>query len=237
MVDVVTGQAARSQPAMVAVAHGTRSPAGRRIMAELRLAIEAARPSLEVVPAYVDVHKPALLDVVARLQAQRRSMVVLPLLLSAGYHVGVDIGEAVAGAEGLAQAAAPLGPDPILAAVLNERLIRAGARPDDAIVLAAAGSSDPAAAGQIEDMARQLSVLRGAPVQPAYLAATQPDVPDAVRQARASGRLVSIATYLLAPGHFSSKLAEAGADHVADPLGPHPDIATLALRRYDEAFQ
>ena len=225
-----------SQPAMVAVAHGTRSPAGRRAMAELRLGIQALRPSLEVVPAYLDVHKPALPDVVARLQAQHRRMVVLPLLLSTGFHLRVDVGDAVASAGGLAAAAGPLGPDPVLATVLDQRLTESGAESTDAIVLAAAGSSDPAATGQIDDVAGQLSVLRSAPVLPGYLAAAQPDVCAAVRQAGDTGRGVSIATYLLAPGHFSSRLEQACADHVAAPLGPHPDIARLALHRYDEAL-
>jgi sirohydrochlorin ferrochelatase len=205
-------------------------------MAELRLAIQAARPSVEVVPAYLDVHKPALPDVVTRLKAAHRQMVVLPLLLSTGFHVRVDIGEAVGSAVGLARAAGPLGPHPVLAEVLHQRLTESGAGPDDAIVLAAAGSSDPGAAQQVGEMAERLSMLRAAPVVPAYLAAAQPAVRDAIQQARASGRAVSIATYLLAPGHFSSRLEAAGADHVAPPLGPHPSIARLALRRYDEAL-
>jgi sirohydrochlorin ferrochelatase len=221
---------------MVAVGHGTRSPAGRRSMGELRLAIGAARPSLEVAAAYVDVHKPALLDVVQRLREAGRPMVVLPLLLSTGFHVRVDIGAAVASAPGLAIAGRPLGPDPVLAQVLSDRLDEIGAGRGDAIVLAAAGSSDPAAAEQVEDMVKQLAVLRHAPVVPAYLTASQPAVPDAVRQLRTAGRVVSIATYLLAPGHFSAKLQSAGADRVAAPLGPHPAIAALALRRYDEAL-
>jgi sirohydrochlorin ferrochelatase len=221
---------------MIAVAHGTRSPAGRRVMGQLRVAIQAQRPGLDVVAAYVDVHKPALPDVVSRLRGAGRSMVVLPLLLSTGFHVRVDIGAAVDLAPGLARAARPLGPDDALIDVLVQRLDDAGAGPADVLVLAAAGSSDPAAAAQVEDTAARLSARRGVPVVTGYLASAQPAVADAVRQARANGRPVSIATYLLAPGHFSAKLQAAGADRVAEPLGPHDEIAALALRRYDQAL-
>jgi sirohydrochlorin ferrochelatase len=221
---------------MIAVAHGTRSPAGRRTMAQVRLAIAEQRPDLEVVAAYVDVHKPALTDMVARLRSTGRPMVVLPLLLSTGFHLRVDIGEAVGLAPGLARAAGPLGPDDALIDVLVQRLDEAGAGPRDALVLAAAGSSDPVALAQVQDTAVRLSGRRGVPVVAGFLAAAQPTVASAVEHARASGRPVSIATYLLAPGHFSAKLDGAGADHVAQPLGPHPKIAALALRRYDEAI-
>jgi sirohydrochlorin ferrochelatase len=227
---------AGAAPALVAVAHGTRSPAGRRTMAQLRLAIAAQRPDLEIVPAYVDVHKPALPDVVTRLRSAGRPMVVLPLLLSTGFHVRIDIADAVGTAPGLARAAGPLGPDDILVAVLNQRLAEAGAGPGDAVVLAAAGSSDPGAIAQVEETAALLSARRGVPVIAGYLACAQPAVADAVRRARSTGRPVSIASYLLAPGHFSARLQAAATDHVAEPLGPHADIARLALRRYDEAL-
>ena len=50
---------------------------------------------------------------------------VVPLLLSVGYHVKVDIARAVKSRPGSA-AAAPLGPDPRLAKLLDQRLREAG---------------------------------------------------------------------------------------------------------------
>lgn len=49
-------------------------------------------------------------------------------------------------------------------------------------------------------------------------------------------RRVVLASCLLAPGVFSGRLAEAGADAVADPLSADPRLARIALRRYDEAL-
>jgi len=224
-------------PALVACAHGTRAPAGRRTMALLRLDVARARPGMDVVAAHLDVHKPALDDVVHRLATAGRPMVVVPLLLSSGYHVRVDIGRAAEKAAGLAVPAAALGPEPVLLDILQQRLAECGARPDDAVVMAAAGSSDPRATADVERVASWLGEARRAPVTPAYLAAASPAVPDAVAAARRAhpGRGVTIATYLLAPGLFSARLDAAGADRVAAPLAPHPALAGLVLRRFDEA--
>ncbi|MFW5898994.1 MAG: sirohydrochlorin chelatase, partial [Jiangellaceae bacterium] len=73
-----------TQPALIAAAHGTRHAAGRAAIAELRAAVAAARPGLDVVEAYVDedVQRPGLTEV---LDAAGPAVVV-PLLLSAGYH-------------------------------------------------------------------------------------------------------------------------------------------------------
>ena len=95
--------------------------------------------------AFVDVQPPTVVDVVAELGGSGRAAVVVPLLLSGGYHVHVDIAGAVAGSAD-AVAARPLGPDPRLVEVLRDRLGAAGADrrdPATAVVLAAAGSSDP----------------------------------------------------------------------------------------------
>jgi sirohydrochlorin ferrochelatase len=222
---------------LIGCGHGTRVPAGRRVMARFRLDLAAARPGLEVRPAQVDVHKPALTDVVAELTARHRPMVVVPLLLSTGYHVRVDIGAAVAASGGLAVAAAPLGPDPLLVDVLEERLIEAGCRAGEPVVLAAAGSRDPQAGDDVSRVALWLSERRGSPVTVGSLAAAKPTVSEAVSAARArsGGRPVTIATYLLAPGHFSGRLLEAGADRITAPLAPHPALTRLALRRFDDA--
>jgi sirohydrochlorin ferrochelatase len=242
---------ARAQPlVLVGCSHGTRLPAGRRTMALLRLAIAKARPGIEVRAAHVDVHKPALDDVVQRFAAQGRLVVVVPLLLSTGYHVRVDIARAVAAAGPAAEAAglptggpravaaAALGPDPVLVRVLQQRLTEAGAGPDDPVVLAAAGSSDPRASADVDQIVAALAELRAAPVSVGFLASAEPTVADAVALARHEhpGRQLAVATYLLAPGFFSGRLDAAGADRVAAPLAPHPDLADLALTRFDQAL-
>ncbi|MCA0145054.1 sirohydrochlorin chelatase [Blastococcus sp. LR1] len=225
-------------PVLVACAHGTRNPTGRRLIAELALAARRLRPGLVTTAAFVDVQPPTVVDVVAGLSTTGQPAIVVPLLLSGGYHVHVDIAQAVAAAPG-AVAARPLGPDPRLAAVLRDRLLEAGADaadPRTAVVLAAAGSSDPRSVADVEDTAALLQREWAGPVTTGYGSAAKPPVPDAVAAARAAGaERVVVASYLLAPGHFHDKLAGAGADVVTAPLLPDERIAAVLLDRYDAA--
>jgi sirohydrochlorin ferrochelatase len=231
---------AATSPVLVACAHGTRNPTGRRLVAELALAARALRPGLRTTAAFVDVQPPTVVDVVRDLAAASTRAVVVPLLLSGGYHVHVDIAGAVAAHEG-ALAARPLGPDPRLAAVLLDRLRSAGADPRDpntAVVVAAAGSSDARAVADVEDTADLLQRDWAGPVTTGYGSAARPTVPDALAAARRAGaERVVVASYLLAPGHFHDKLAEAGADCVTAPLLPDERIAAVLLDRYDAALE
>jgi sirohydrochlorin ferrochelatase len=227
-----------SPPVLVACAHGTRSPAGRRLIAELALAARRLRPGLETWAAFVDVQPPTVADVVAELAAEGQRTVVVPLLLSGGYHVHVDIAQAVE-RHRTAAAARPLGPDPRLVEVLADRLVQAGADPADAstaVVLAAAGSSDPRSVADVEETAALLRRSWTGPVTIGYGSAARPTVPAAVTAARDAGapRAV-VAAYLLAPGHFHDQLAGAGADAVTAPLLPDERIAAVLLDRYDAA--
>ncbi|MCT9624667.1 sirohydrochlorin chelatase [Pseudarthrobacter equi] len=238
-----------NSPIMIACAHGTSSTQGAAEVNTLRAAIAGLRPGLDVREAYVDVQQPDLVDVVAGLP-EGEPAVVVPLLLSVGYHVKVDIARAVKSRPGSA-AAAPLGPDPRLAGLLDQRLREAGTTDNDVIVLAAAGSSNPNAAVSVEELLGQLQALRSNRIVAAYGASAQPSVPDAVAMLReelaggagagdsagavgVGGRVV-IASYLLAPGFFHDQLAKAGADVVTEPLLPSPVLAEIALDRYDAA--
>ncbi|WP_369134303.1 sirohydrochlorin chelatase [Modestobacter sp. I12A-02662] len=224
---------------LVACAHGTRNPTGRRLIAELALAARDLRPGLRTTAAFVDVQPPTVVDVVRGLADAATPAVVVPLLLSGGYHVHVDIAGAVA-AHPRAVAARPLGPDPRLVAVLTDRLAGAGADPRDprtAIVLAAAGSSDPRSVRDVEDTAGLLQRSWAGPVTTGYGSAAQPPVADAVTAARRAGaERVVVAAYLLAPGHFHDKLRGAGADSVTAPLLPDERIAAVLLDRFDAAL-
>jgi sirohydrochlorin ferrochelatase len=226
-------------PVLVACAHGTRNPTGRRLIAELALAARDLRPGLVTTAAFVDVQPPTVVDVVGQLSASGRPAVVVPLLLSGGYHVHVDIAGAVAASD-TTVAARPLGPDPRLVAVLRDRLVEAGGDPADpgtAVVLAAAGSSDPRSVADVDATADLLQRSWAGPVTTGYGSAAQPPVPEAVAAARAAGaERVVIAAYLLAPGHFHDKLAGAGADLVTAPLLPDQRIAAVLLDRYDAAL-
>ncbi|WP_199424582.1 sirohydrochlorin chelatase [Actinotalea solisilvae] len=227
-------------PVLVACSHGTRSPAGRAAIRRIVDDIRALRPELDVRPAHVDVEAPAVADVVSAAltgpgggAGPVPGVVVVPLLLSTGVHVRHDIGAAVRAPR--AAAARHLGPDERLVDVLHERLTEVDVGPGDAVVLAAAGSSDPSARHDVEQVHAWLAQRHSGPVTVGYCAASGPSVPEAVAQARAGGATrVVLASYLLAPGFFHSLLSGAGADAVTAPLAPHPLLAHIALDRYEE---
>ncbi|RZU48353.1 sirohydrochlorin ferrochelatase [Krasilnikovia cinnamomea] len=215
-----------SRPVLVGVAHGTRSPAGQDQIRRLAADVALRRPGLDVRLAYVDVQEPRVADVVAGLGGA--PAVVVPLLLSTGYHVRVDIGAAVEG--GAAVITAPLGPDPTLVELLARRLEAAG--PADAVVLAAAGSADARWRADVAAVAR---ALPGLP-RIGYASGSGPRVSDVVAGLRAAGaRRIAVATYLLVDGLFYRTLRHAGADVVTAPLVTSGRIADLVLRRYDAA--
>ena len=178
-----------SAPVLLACAHGTRDERGQRAVAALVEQVRAALPEVDVVDTWVDVQEP---DLVARTREHaEHPAVVVPLLLSAGYHVFVDMARAVESSPQHVVAAA-LGPDRRLAAVMARRLAEAldaagapGLAPADRVLMVAAGSSDPRSRDDCELMARYLGAALGAPVTACYLSAVRPSVPDAVAAARA----------------------------------------------------
>ncbi len=227
----------REDPVLVACGHGTRSAAGRAAITGLVDAIAALRPGLEVAAAALDVHGPTLAEVVADRVAAGRAVVVVPLLLSRGYHLHTDIGAVVRAGAGRVRAARALGPDPRLAEVLAERVRGCGCDdPAATVVLAAAGSADPGARADVARAAGDLAGLRAGPVLPAYLSAARPALADVVGAQVAAGREVTVASYLLAPGVLADRVAAtavaAGASRVSAPLAPHPILSELALSRY-----
>ena len=223
-------------PVLVAAAHGTSSPAGRSAIGGLVAAVAARRPDLTVRAAYVDVQPPDPATVLASITGGRRARLV-PLLLSAGYHVYVDLSEAAESVPGTTVAPA-LGPDDRLAELLHRRLVAAGLRDDDVVVLAAAGSSQSSAVDDCRVVATALSRLVGRRVTAAFLSAAEPRLADAVVSQRVPGRRVVVATYLLAPGFFAHLAARAGGDVVTPPLlvpdEPAPDeLVDIVLQRFD----
>lgn len=227
-------------PVLVAASHGTASPAGRAAVAALVDAVAARRPDLDVRPSFVDVQHPDPSAVLASLPEGRRARLV-PLLLSAGYHVFVDLTEAAAAAPGTTVAPA-LGPDARLAAQLARRLEAVGLREDDVVVLGAAGSSEASAVRDCELVAAQLADVIAHGVTVGYLSAAQPRLADAVAGQRVPGRRVVVATYLLAPGFFADLAGRSGADVVTPPLlladePPADDLVDIVLERYEAAVR
>ncbi|MFE6835794.1 sirohydrochlorin chelatase [Streptomyces sp. NPDC057705] len=223
------------QPTLVAVAHGSRDPRALHTALALLERVRELRPRLDVRLGHVELNEPLLDSVLGELQG---AAVLVPLLLGRGYHVKRDLPAAAAAAVHLrTRIAAPLGPHPLLVEALYERLVEAGWTAGTAVVLAAAGSRDPDSAADTRRTAAMLAErLGGVPVVPAYASAAAPSAPEAVRALAARGHhRTAVASYFAAPGRFAAQTAAAAPALAAAPLGDHPALARLLLRRYDEA--
>ncbi len=221
---------------LLAVAHGTVDPNGLAEVRRLLNIVRTKRPELAVELCWLERAEPLYADVLAALDGP---VVVVPVLLSTGHHIKIDIG-AVVGRRPQTAIAGPLGPDRRITAVVLDRLL-AGRGPDfQDVVLFAAGSSDPEAFEQLKVVAEQLQeALHAAEgsgrarVYPRFLTNDDewyeglPQGPD-------------VANYLLAPGHFNDQLRAWGSydlesENVAKPIGAHPQVAAVICDRYDEA--
>jgi sirohydrochlorin ferrochelatase len=248
--------ASADRPPLVAVAHGSKDPRAAATVSEL-LDVVAARAAdasggVDVRAAFLDHCAPSLPQVLGALDGGRnRSCIVVPLLLTAAYHSKSDIPAQLAAASSAADGGAldvrcadTLGPHPLLLAGLERRLREAGVAVDSAddrartaVVLAAAGSSDPAANATIADLAAGWQRDRGwRAVVPAYASSAGPSPAEAVTDADPDRGPVVVATYLLAPGYFADKISksavEAGASAVSGVLGAAPEVADVVLARY-----
>lgn len=227
------------RPALVAVSHGTRDPAGPEVIEYLLDDVRRRLPGVEVITAWVELVAPTVEAVMSQMT---QPAVVVPLLLSTGLHVMTDVPAAAALSSGPVHIAAPLGPDRHLARAMTARLREAGARWGDAVVLAAAGSTDPAGLADVQQAAQMLASEWGPWVDYACLSGAGPDVPAAVEHLRATGAgRVCVAPYLLAPGRFASRLTgvatAAGATTVAPVLGGHRLVRDLVVLRYLQGFR
>lgn len=208
---------------VVIAAHGTQDPAGVAVAHELAGALRARLPARQVSLAFVDVLGPKVSEVLA---ATPGPVTVVPAFLSSGYHVRTDVPREVAatGRRDVTISSA-LGPHPLLVGAMKERLCEAGWRDSDVVVLAAAGSSNPYAVADVRAAARQLVGEVGGRVRVGFVATGAPRVAPLVAGLREAGvSRVAVASWLLAPGLFHSRLASADADVVAAPLGAHPGV-------------
>ena len=214
---------------LVTVAHGTRLPAGNLVARDLTAAAGRLL-GLPATAAYVELCAPSLPTV---LGGSDEPTVVVPLLLSTGHHVRHDLPGALAAAPGPVALGPPLGPHRLVAKAQAHRLLLAGARPGQPVVMVAAGSRDPLATRDLSRAAGLLAELWRGPVTVATLGGIGRRPEDVVT----SGCAVS--PYLLADGHFADRLREscAPALAVADVLGAHGALRDLVVRRFREAVR
>ena len=241
----------------MAVAHGSADPRAAAAIGDL-VPLVAARaaarglslPELRV--AYLGHAAPSLPQVMRTFGPDAR-VTVLPLLLTAAYHSKTDIPRVLAraGAGMRITYGEPLGPHPLLLRALERRLPEVALEnpAEVGVVLAAAGSSDPAANATVARLAAQWQAGTGwFAVRPAYASPAAaggqgstaaaggqgstaaaggqgstagPTPAQAVTELRKAGaRRVVVASYLLAPGLFADRIRDASLAAGAAAVSP-----------------
>lgn len=232
-------------PALVALAHGDRDPRSTKTITTLIDEVREQRPDLRVEKAFLGGSRWEFQKVVDRLvKAGFDEVVVVPLLLSDP--PPTEVTDAVAEAtarypELKVRVTATLGLEACFLEVLDVRMREAlkasRVRELDALVLAAAGSTDPLANQAVARLARLWGTHHKLPVTAAYAASAPPATGEAVRAFRGEGRRhIAVASLFLTPGPLvdrATELAlEAGAVAVSEPMGAHPEVARTILARY-----
>lgn len=234
-------------PALVALAHGSRDPRSTATITALTDLVGRMRPDLRVEPAFLELASPSPTEVIDQLVADGvEEVVVVPLLLTRAYHARVDLPAVVDAAmhrhPGLqVHATDVLGLEEEFLDILDRRLRAAlsyaRVRELDALVLAAAGSSDALANAAVARLARAWGTRHHLPASAAFASTAPPATGEAVHALRREGRRhIAVGSLFLAPGFLPSRAAElsleAGAVAVSDPLGADPAVARTVLTRY-----
>jgi sirohydrochlorin ferrochelatase len=234
-------------PALLTLAHGSRDARSAQTIGAIHDLVRSLRPDLRIESAFLELSTPSHTTAFARLAADGvEEVVVVPLLLTEAYHARVDVPSAVAAAAvehpGLRVHTTPvLGARRSFLGVLDRRLRAALAssrvRELDALVLAAAGSSNALANHAVARLARLWGARHRLPTVAAFASAAPPATGEAVRQFRAEGRRhIAVGSMFLAPGTLPDRAAElaveAGAVAVSAPLGADAEVARTILARY-----
>ena len=225
----------RTSPPLVLLAHGTANPAGQEVVYAVGRATAARLPDVDVTVGFVDVCGPSASEVLAA----HPGAVVVPYLLTSGYHVRHDIPEAIRDADNGAIATKALGVRPEVVDALLDRLRDEIDAVDDvgdavdALMLTAAGSSDARARQEVLCTGAVLAACSGLPVRVGFMTGPGPAARDVLDDLHAHGaQHVAAVSYLLAPGFFHSRAAGLGAAMTTAPLGVHPRLVDAVVDRY-----
>jgi sirohydrochlorin ferrochelatase len=230
-------------PALILAAHGSADPRSAAVAHALAGRIRRLRPRLDVHAAFLEQSLPFVGDVLADVERQQDSAVVVPMLLADAFHARVDLPAVIDASGATASQADVLGEDPALVTVLGQRLAEVGATADQrdlGVVVVAVGSSNEAANARTSTVAHALEARsRWAGVEMAFATGPHPTVEEAVeRLRRRRARRLVIAPWFLAHGRITDRVAETAATlgiPMANTLGAHNLVAAALLDRFDEA--
>lgn len=249
-------------PPLLVVGHGTRDDAGVKEFGAFVERLGERDPARTSAGGFIELSPPPLTDAVTRLREHGHDrLVAVPLMLVAAGHAKGDIPGALARERerhpGLRFVyGRPLGPHPMLLALLRERLAAALGDADPAgttVLLVGRGSTDPDANAEVAKMARLLWETSGvegsrpAGVETAFVSLAPPGVPEGLARCRALGaRRVVVLPYFLFSGVLPDRVADQAhrfaTEHrdldvrCAGVIGDCDGLAELVEERYAEAL-
>lgn len=220
------------RPTVIVCARGAHSHAGRSSLAATVHAARREAQSFDVVDAFVDLQQPDLADVVQQTHGRR---IIVPLALWHDETTARYVHGLAASAPDVT-VTAPIGPNWVLAELGVRRLIEAGARPDDTIVLAGGPADSERAVRDIGKAARLLSAVWGGKVHVGTTGGgLGSPLGEAIDIARAYQRRVVVSLYALTMPATVRGIGGLGADVVTGPLlspgSTDPTVVSLILAR------
>lgn len=233
-------------PSLILLGTGGSDPRVAGVSHELRAMLHAQRPELDVAVAFLDEGYPRCLQVAGKLAKRGvTEVVVVPLHLADAHprqpETAALIAQIRAAHPGLRViAAAPVGPEAQLLAVVDQRLRDAlrARRADqlDGLVLSTEPTTDVRSNALLARRARQWSTRHKLPCLVAT-GGSGPSVADAIRSLRAQGRRhIAVGSWFLtADEGFRRQAAlaqSARAVAVAAPIGAASEVAAIILGRY-----
>ncbi|TYK48988.1 sirohydrochlorin chelatase [Actinomadura decatromicini] len=240
-----------NSPTLVLAVPGPARHAGTAIAAELARLVEIEHTGQPARYGHLEGDEASLTAVLAGLRGADGELAAVVVPLSTGPDPRMDaaLHAAVTAAPVHAVAAEPLGPHPLIAEALHDRLADAGLARADRIrlmtmVTAASGvivatPGDATAVRQAEVTGVLLASRLAAPVFTASLN-DESSVKAATEQLRAAGAAsIALAPHLIGPEPEAALAAPAAASvgaAASTPLGAHPALARLAALRYVEAL-
>lgn len=231
---------------VLVIGHGTADPVGAAETRQVAATVASLMPGVPVELGFLEVIAPTIDDAVARLAARGcRTLVAAPLLLFAAGHAKRDVPEAVAAAaaaHGLdVRQSEPFGEIAEIVE-LSQRLRREALTPrdpvaaaDTVLVMIGRGSSDPAAAAQLQSFTE--ATLVGSPadrprrVELGFVAAARPRLDEALAAASdptdVGVRRIVVQPHLLFRGHVEDQVNDA----VAVGRRQRPDVEWVQVSR------
>ncbi len=237
--------------AVLLVAHGSRSDAGRVEMVALADVVAASRPGCDVRVGFLEMSDPPAAAVLQDMvDAGASEVVVVPIMLFAAGHAKSDVPAVVLQARARHPRARitygrPLGVDHALLDLARRRLDAVGALGLPLAVLAR-GTSDPDANAEAWRAGRLLAEMSGTQLAvTGFSGLTWPSVPDALDQLRRLGaERIAVFSWFLATGVLLDRMREdwerfastTGVEVVdAGYFGAAPEVGSLTWERVDEA--